>query len=255
MEYEITIFKNGNTKAPGPEMFYLNDWDKEYTLYTYLFVIKGYGQTILIDTGCKEVERINKMLDRAFNGKISFEIPKNETIEAIIKNGKINPLSVDYVFISHLHHDHVGNVDLFPNAKVVLSKRGWEEYLKMNRPYYYDEILFPSEQIKFISSLKNNKRILVDNEKEIIPGIKAFWVGGHTPCCMAVEVSTAKGPVIFTSDVSFLIENAKDNRPIGLFYNLWECFEAYKKINERSGIIITSHDPSILDSLYKNARI
>jgi glyoxylase-like metal-dependent hydrolase (beta-lactamase superfamily II) len=137
-------------------------------------------------------------------------------------------------------------VDLFPNAKVVLSRKGWLEYAKKERPYFYGEALFPVRPIRYIASLPAERLILVEEEQEVLPGIHCFWVGGHTPCCMAVQVNTARGRVILTSDVAFFERNVTEEHPIGMFYNLWECHEAYKQIRRRADIIVTSHDPGVL---------
>jgi glyoxylase-like metal-dependent hydrolase (beta-lactamase superfamily II) len=255
MDYTVDIYKNGSTSAPGPEMFYLSDWGKGYKLYTYVFIVKGGNHTILIDTGCGDIEVINKMLLKEFEGKISFDLPEDETVEAILEKSNTDPLVVDYVFLSHLHHDHSSNIDMFPNAKVVLSKKGWLEYMKKERPYYYNDALFPVRPIQYISALPAEKIIFIEDELEVLPGLKAFQVGGHTPCCMALRVNTAAGRVVFTSDVAFFKKNVEENHPIGLFYNLWECFEAYKKIRENADIIITSHDPAVLDEMFPEGRI
>jgi glyoxylase-like metal-dependent hydrolase (beta-lactamase superfamily II) len=138
-------------------------------------------------------------------------------------------------------------VDLFPNAKVVLSKKGWLEYAKKERPYYYSEALFPVRPIRYIASQPPEKLIFVEEEREVLPDISCFWVGGHTPGCMAVQVNTAQGRVVFTSDVAFFERNVTEEHPIGMFYNLWECHEAYKKIKRKADIIITSHEPAVLD--------
>lgn len=255
MTYEIKIFRNGSTKAPGPEMYFLSDWDKEYKLYTYFFIVKGEGKNILIDTGCGNIEPINKMLLEEFGGKISFELPIEETTPSILERENIDPKSIDYVFLTHLHHDHCSNVNLFPNARVVLSQKGWLEYMKKKRPYYYNDVLYPPRAIGYIASLPSEKVILVEDEAEILPGISAFWVGGHTPCCMAVEVESRAGKVVFTSDVAFFEKNVIENHPIGMFYNLWEVYEAYEKIRKKADIIITSHDPDILDKRFANCKI
>lgn len=246
MEYKIQIFRNGATKAPGPEMFYLQDWDKEYTLYTYFFVLRGGGHTMLVDTGCGDIEEINRMLQKEFAGKISFDLPPEETTQSILKRAGIDPAQVDHVFLSHLHHDHASNVDLFPNAKIVLSKKGWLEYAKKERPYFYGEALFPARPIRYIACQPAEKLILIDEEREVLPGITCFWVGGHTPCCMAVQVNTTQGRVVFTSDVAFFERNVTEEHPIGMFYSLWECHEAYRQIKLRADIIVTSHDPGVL---------
>lgn len=247
MKYNIEIYKNGETTAPGPEIYFMKEWDKKYLLYNYVFVIRGNGKTMLVDTGCGDIEPINKMLLEEFGGTITFNLPEDETINAIIKKANIDPNKVDFVFISHLHHDHASNIHLFPNAKIVISKRGWLEYMKKERPYYYNDILFPINTIKYIISQPPEKIILVENEQEILPGIECFWVGGHTPCCMAVTVNTRLGNVVFPSDVSFTYRNAEENIPVGLNYNLWECYEAYKKINERADILLPPHDPKVLE--------
>lgn len=254
MQYQVEIYRNGFTTAPGPEMYFLNEWDTDFKLYTYVFLLKGNGKNILIDTGCGDIKCINEMLLEEFGGKITFELPENENIDNILKKAQLEPGDIDYVFVSHLHHDHVSNVDLFPNARVVLSRKGWMEYMKKERPYFYNDALFPPRAIKYLAALPAERLIFVDQPEEVLAGISAFWVGGHTPGCMAVEVNTKKGKAVFTSDVAFFEGNVRKNHPIGLFYNLWEVFEAYKKISQRADIIITSHDPDILDKHFKTGK-
>jgi len=40
---------------------------------------------------------------------------------------KINPIEVDIVILTHNHYDHIGNIDLFPRAKIYGSKRDFKE--------------------------------------------------------------------------------------------------------------------------------
>jgi len=246
MNYEIEIYRNGFTKAPGPEIFYLNDWEKEYELFTYVYVIRGENLLMLYDTGCGDIDIINEMLFKEFKGKITFDLPKDENIDAILNKAGIDPLDVNYVFLSHLHHDHSSNVGLFKNAKVILSRNGWINYKLENRPYYYDNPLFPKAPIKYIDSLPPEKTVFIDNGTEIAPGIYSFWVGGHTPCCTAMVVETAQGRAALTSDIAFMEKNITEDKPIGFFYSLWEIYEGYKKIRQNSDFVLTSHDPDVL---------
>jgi len=256
MYYEIEIFRNGRIKSlPGPNIFRLSNYSKLYELYIYVFILKGKGKTIVIETGCGDVTEINRRNMEENEGYDIFEIPEEEGIESIIQKANIDCEDVDFVLLTHLHHDHISNVNLFPNAKVVLSKKGWTEYIKKNRPYFYDELIYPVRPINYISSLPHEKLILVDGEQEIIEGINAFWVGGHTPCCLAYELETKKGKAVFTSDIAFLESNIINNHPTGFYYNLWECYEGYEKIRKRADIILTSHDPDILDTHFKDGRI
>jgi len=61
--------------------------------------------------------------------------------------------------------------------------------------------------------------------------------------------------VVFTSDIAFLESNISKNHPIGFYYNLWECYEGYEKIKRKADIILTSHDPDILNKNYKDGKI
>ncbi len=256
MYYDIEIFRNGIVKSlPGPNIFRLSHYSRLYELCVYVFIIKGGGKTIVVETGCGDVTEINRRNIKENEGHDIFEIPEEESIGSIIQKANIDTDEVDFVFLTHLHHDHVSNVDLFPNAKLVLSKKGLEEYISKNRPYFYDELIYPTRAINYISSLPPEKLILVNGEQEIIEGINSFWVGGHTPCCIAFEVETKKGKAVFTSDVAFLEDNIRQNHPTGSYYNLWECYEGYEKIRNRADIILTSHDPNILDVHFKDGKI
>jgi len=51
------------------------------------------------------------------------------------------------------------------------------------------------------------------------------------------------------------VKNISDNKPIGLFYNLFEVFEAYKKIKDKADIILTSHDPEIIEKRFTNKEL
>jgi len=255
MKYTIEIYRNGVTTAPGPEIYYLSDWEKEYNLYTYVFVVRSEELTMLVDTGCGDISLVNRMLEEEFGGRITFDMPVTETFDRILEDAEVDPKKVDYVFISHLHHDHVSNVDLFQNAKIVLARRGIDAYMNENRPYYYNEVLFPSGPIGSILARPYEQVIYVEGSQEILPGIRCHHVGGHTPGCMAVEIETEQGSAVCTSDVAFMRENVTENRPVGLFYNLWECYDAYELIQDKADLLLTSHDPGILDASFPTGRV
>jgi hypothetical protein len=54
--------------------------------------------------------------------------------------------------------------------------------------------------------------------------------------------------------VAFLERNVTEDNPIGMFYDLWECYEAYAEIRRRADVILTSHDPAVLDRKFPDAR-
>ena len=54
----------------------------------------------------------------------------------------------------------------------------------------------------------------MDDEEEVLPGIKMFWVGCHHRGSMAVSIQTAMGKVVI-SDSIFRYDNFDKAIPIG----------------------------------------
>ena len=48
------------------------------------------------------------------------------SLVAGLKANGLEPKDVRAVFLSHLHFDHCNNIDLFPDARVYVSRREWE---------------------------------------------------------------------------------------------------------------------------------
>jgi glyoxylase-like metal-dependent hydrolase (beta-lactamase superfamily II) len=51
---------------------------------------------------------------------------RREPLIAALAAIGVKPADIHYVAISHLHPDHVGNVDAFPDATVIMQKREWD---------------------------------------------------------------------------------------------------------------------------------
>lgn len=82
---------------------------------------------------------------------------------------------VDYVLLTHMHFDHVCNMDLLPNATFVLSEKEWKHANDLQR-----RDLFIQESA--ILPMRNARRIFVTEEgQEVLPGITAMMTPGHTP--------------------------------------------------------------------------
>src|SRR6476646_10226699 len=79
--------------------------DEMTSIAYYVWVIKGPHGTFVCDTGFDEVaakERARKIIH-----------PVEEGLQAL----GVAPDKVDHVIATHMHWDHAGNYDLFPNAR------------------------------------------------------------------------------------------------------------------------------------------
>src|SRR6478735_11414143 len=109
-----------------------------------LLLIRTAGRTILFDTG---PFRIRQTLIRA------------------LKELGLAPAGVDTIFLTHLHWDHVENLDLFPHAEV-LTPRTEFEYAAAPRPNDWGTPPYVREILRDM-----HVTLLPDQEQEIFPGV------------------------------------------------------------------------------------
>ncbi len=151
-----------------------------------------------------------------------------------LKSLETSPDEIDMVFISHFHYDHCNNIELFKNAEIMVSKREFDyvingEFLKASDPYV------PEAVVRYFSE----KFRLVENDEEIIKGVKALSLPGHTPGITGLLLE--EEGVIFTGDA---VKNAWDfthNHPPLSFFSKKEGLESYNKIKNAAKIIVPGH--------------
>lgn len=247
--YSIKAIKYCEQTVPGPQMFFMSRWDEWLEVDFYFFVLRrDDGQIILIDTGIRDVDEIQPLVVGGVGERGRFRMDmRTQNIPLLLQQEGIDPADVDYVLLSHLHYDHCSNAKLFPNAKFVLSRTGWHLTLDPPHPALVPDILFPRDIIAYLAGEARERLILVDDEApEILPGIGAFYVGGHTMCCQAFTVETKAGTAVFPSDTIFYYENLSAMHPIGLAVDIKQCWRALQRVSAMDAIVVPPHDPELL---------
>lgn len=142
--------------------------------------------------------------------------------EKIIKslaNYGINPNEIDHVVCTHGHSDHVGNLNLFPNAKFIVG------FDISEGDHYLDH------------DFKGGKIYKIDDDIEVIP------TPGHTHTDVSVLVRNVKnyGTVVVCGD---LFENEDDEKE---WRNISEWIEKHEesraKIIEKADFLVPGHGP------------
>ena len=215
----------------------------------FLFILRrDDGKIMLIDTGVRDVDEIQPLVVAGVGHKGRFRMDmETQNVPLLLRKEGIDPADVEYVFITHLHYDHCSNAKLFPNAKFVVSRAGWHLTLDPPHPALVPDILFPRDVLAYFAGEARDRLILVDDEvPDIIPGIGAFYVGGHTLCSQAFTVQTKEGLAVFPGDTVFYYENLVKNQPIGLAVDIVQCYQAMDRIRGIAEILIPPHDPILL---------
>lgn len=219
-------------------MTYQHDYGKPYTIPIYCWLIKGGEKNILIDTGemhpVQSAER-----EESIGGKIyTFE-------EGLSKYG-LTPDDIDIVIHTHLHNDHCENDYKCTNARFYIHARE----LDTIRKYHPLDFRYVED---FIYEIDENKQIeIVQEDMELLPGIKLMHTPIHTPGGMTILIQTAKGCAAITG-FCVIRENFEppvqikamemEVIPPGTNINTYEAYDTMLHIKQIADIILPLHEP------------
>lgn len=225
MHYHVRALKNGQCGVRRYITFG-DEWDETpHTYFLYIWLITGGEKPIIVDTGPKDIESFNEATKEYIPIGVT-QAPDETTLGALAKAG-VDPVDVRWVFITHMHGDHCSNYGLFPNAIVVVNRNA-----------------FPGGPMSAPADLRDRLKLVGD--EEVLPGIRTFHLGCHSPDSQGIAVDTAKGVVVLSGDVAYMFENIERDRPIRA-ENIEACREALRVLRSKGDIILPGHDPLILE--------
>jgi glyoxylase-like metal-dependent hydrolase (beta-lactamase superfamily II) len=154
--------------------------------YAYVLV-KGKGEVILVDTGYDHKEYGKYLADL-------YGVTNWHPVDAVLAECGVTPADITTVLITHAHFDHMGGLDLFPNAKFYLQKREldkWVWALTLGPEFrFLADGADPSDIMKAVQLAREGRMICVEGDKEdVLPGIDLHLAADtHTYGSMYVTV-------------------------------------------------------------------
>ncbi|HUJ50395.1 MAG TPA: N-acyl homoserine lactonase family protein [Bryobacteraceae bacterium] len=156
---------------------------------------QGY---FLWDTGYSD--KVADMPDGQVSGGGATVVRRSKTLAAQLSAIGVSPSDIKYVGISHTHPDHTGNVELFPQATLMIQKAEYEAAMSAKSPAI--AATHP------VMKLEGDKDVFGDGSVTIIS------TPGHTVGHQSLLVHLPKtGWVILTGDAVHLKDNW-DNRRV-----------------------------------------
>jgi glyoxylase-like metal-dependent hydrolase (beta-lactamase superfamily II) len=249
MPYHVDVLKMGQCQVRGPEVYWMDRWEAWEELYFYMVLVRGEGKVAVINTGPpSDLTTLNARWTAAFGERGALVRRESECPEMALGRHGVTPGDVDLVLITPLQAYAVGNIPLFRNAKVCISRRGWIEDFHAPRYEMHvpRKLRIPDEVLAYLTLEAPEKLRLLEEEETLLPGLEAFWVGTHHRSSMAFLIETAAGRVAVT-DCCFKYGNIEENHPLGIMESLPECMAAYQRIREAADIVIPLYDPEVLE--------
>jgi len=251
MNYEVQVLKMGQCQVPGPEVYWMSHWDTWETLHFWMVVIRGGGKNIIINTGPPaDLGPLNAAWKAAIDERSQMVRQDAERPDAALARIGLKPSQIDMVLVTPLQAYATGNIPMFTNAEICLSKKGWIE--DFHAPKYHMHIprklRIPDDVVNYLCVTAPDRLRLLADEEEVLPGIRAFWTGVHHRSSMAYVIDTAKGKVL-ASDSFFKYGNVEKDIPLGIMESLEECMRAYARIRKEADVLVPLYDPLVPERL------
>ena len=239
--YQLHAIKHGELKARRRgDLFVGGDphdgrMDMDYFLWV---AIGDDGRVCVVDTGFSP--EVAQRRGRRF---------LRSPAEALAALG-VDAARVQDVVLTHLHNDHAGNLDQFPNARFHLQDREMAfatgramGYAFMRAAYEVDDVC------DMVRAVYEERVVFHDGDAAILPGIELHRIGGHTRGLQSVRVATARGLVVLASDASHYYESFEQGRVFTIVDSVADMLGGYRRLRElaaRPELIVPGHDPEVM---------
>jgi glyoxylase-like metal-dependent hydrolase (beta-lactamase superfamily II) len=212
--------------------------DSDMPLDYYVWAIVGDGRTIVVDTGFDATmakKRARKIVHSVEEGLEAAGIPHGD---------------VHDVIITHMHYDHCGNGDLFPNARFHMQDTEMEYVTGRCMCHHQINHAFEPEDVsRMVYRVFAGRVQFHDGVDEIAPGVTVHKIGGHTKGLQCVRVPTERGNVVLASDATHFYQHIETRRVFRVLYNLADMVEGYntlERLASSKAHVIPGHDPLVL---------
>jgi len=276
--FSVSLFAEGVTLAPRTTGTFQSNFkyllaggeSKPVKLPIPFYVIRHPEGIVLFDSGLGQNirEQIHGWwVHRLFQLLLPYRFRKEEAAVNQLKKMGIEPGAVRYLIVSHAHFDHVGGLQDFPDAAVVISRAEWEHanvgrWKARFRGVMTEQLAGIESRLWIIDYQPGTRRepfygsfdLFGDGSLILVP------TPGHTPGHQSLLVTLGSGQKIFlTGDAVWVRENY--NRPAPKSWMVrfleergdqaWETTLKIRKFHEENpGIfIVPGHDPHLWPEL------
>jgi len=234
--YQVYALKCGERDTTACEFFYREPSHERITLDFYVWLVLGGPHPVLVDTGFAEEDATQ----RGIRGYVSPA--------SMVARMGVQPEEVPLALITHLHWDHWAGYRLFPRAEFWIQREEVAFWTGLVARYdVYKQSANPAAVAGLVALNYANRVRLIEGEREVLPGLRVHWIGGHTAGLQVVSVETARGRVVLTSDASHFYRNVERGQPVQIITSLPQMLAGFETIRALAGerLVVAGHDPEV----------
>lgn len=237
--YEVFALRYAEmaTRTRGEAFLFEDDHAAPYPLDYFIWLVRNGERTIVVDTGFDAPEANRR-------GRVHFREPAD-----CLADFGVDPAAVDTVIVTHLHYDHAGCLDRFPNARFHLQAA--EMAFATGPCMCHDAIRAPftvDHVCAMVRKVYSGRVTFHSGDGQVAPGVEVVAMPGHSPGLQSVRVKTARGWILLASDASHYYENFLMGKIFPIVMDapgMLESFRRLKRLGGATGRIIPGHDPLV----------
>ena len=209
---------------------------------------------ILVDSGMPEIAECTRRL------KVDGADGGHKGLTAALATVNLTPDRIDFIISTHLHFDHGSNLDLFPNACVIVQRDELShaaDPVPTHRLFYFKESLIEVMQRKRPACLR-----VIEGDYRLMDGLEILKTPGHTPGMQVPIVTTGKGRAALVSDLGdhyrnwFPADPRATTRPMKYLSDTFNpssirteservFISSMQRVMDGSDIVVPAHDTRI----------
>lgn len=215
------------------------------------WLIKHGGEWLLWDTGVPESTLNDPKGWSTLPKLIVYHLDKSLTSQ--LAEIGLKPGDIKYVAISHTHGDHIGNVDLFPDATVLIQRAEYNWIHSDNGPNENINQLMALAR-KLLGAPKKLQLLNGDTDVFGDGSVVLISTPGHTPGSQSLMVHLKNsGFIILSGDVAHSAENLQNDVVPALNTDRAQSIASMEEIKRiiatYKATIFINHDKAQTDTL------
>jgi glyoxylase-like metal-dependent hydrolase (beta-lactamase superfamily II) len=147
----------------------------------------------------------------------------------------LSPDDIDYVFLTHAHWDHMVNIDLFPNARVLIHPVE-REYIKDPSPKDWATLRYATQAIESHAIQE------VRGGDELDEGVTVLETPGHSKGSMTLLVRSEQGTAAVCGDALPGGLSVRTGLPRIVFWDVADAKASIRKLLDAAQSFYPGHD-------------
>ena len=238
--FEVYAVRYATRDARSGEHFHGYDpHDAPMPMDYFVWAAVSPEHTIVVDTGFSAEVAVKR-------GREHLRCP-TEYLAAL----GIDAARVRHVILTHLHYDHVGNLQEFPAATFVVQDKEMAFWTGRYAGRELFRQLVEPQDVEYLVRANFEGRLrFVSGSESILPGVEVHQAGGHSAGLQIVRVRTARGNVVLASDATHFYANIEEDRPFSIVSDLprmYGAFDLVRALADSRELVVPGHDPLVME--------